>query len=342
VPTKQFVWGARLDEMLAYRRRVVVSSVVSWEVYYVLHGGQDTAARLVDAGGVVRERYEYDPYGMVKVYSGTGSYLGGTSPLGLAFLWKAVRLDAETGLLYMRNRYYSTGLGRFLTRDPIGVWGDGAQKGNELAYGLSSPLSFGDPLGLQAQPGPNLRRFDPAEAGFGGAPNPRFDALLDHVQILIWSVIASGYYEYCGFYMDFVEIRRLRWIRSAPRELPLERGAENLPDETDDPQLKEGSARVFNKELNGIVVDLRHVQREMIFETFASLMIHELVHVRQDIEIDVKESVDAAEHQAHSIQHRFLEDLMQLGLVASDENALGRVRIYASFIRGEVERYRCK
>jgi RHS repeat-associated protein len=153
VPTKQFVWGARLDEMLAYRRRVVVSSVVSWEVYYVLHGGQDTAAKLVDAGGVVRERYEYDPYGMVKVYSGAGSYLGGTSPLGLAFLWKAVRLDAETGLLYMRNRYYSTGLGRFLTRDPIGVWGDYVNVGNAYSYCGCRPLTHGDAFGLQADVG---------------------------------------------------------------------------------------------------------------------------------------------------------------------------------------------
>jgi RHS repeat-associated protein len=151
VPTKQFVWGARLDEMLAYRRRVVVSGVVSWEVYYVLHGGQDTAARLVDAGGVVREQYEYDPYGMVKVYSGAGSYLGNTSPLGLAFLWKAVRLDAETGLLYMRNRYYSTGLGRFLTRDPIGVWGDPLNWGNEAGYAASAPGVHSDPMGLQGQ-----------------------------------------------------------------------------------------------------------------------------------------------------------------------------------------------
>jgi RHS repeat-associated protein len=102
----------------------------------------------VDAGGVVREQYEYDPYGMVKVYSGAGSYLGGTSPLGLAFLWKAVRLDAETGLLYMRNRYYSTGLGRFLTRDPIGVWGDPLNCGNEYGYCGEMPLAWSDPYGL--------------------------------------------------------------------------------------------------------------------------------------------------------------------------------------------------
>jgi RHS repeat-associated protein len=173
VPTKQFVWGARLDEMLAYRRRVVVSSVVSWEVYYVLHGGQDTAAKLVDAGGVVRERYEYDPYGMVKVYSGAGSYLGGTSPLGLAFLWKAVRLDAETGLLYMRNRYYSTGLGRFLTRDPIGVWGDELNYGNETAYAAASPLSLGDPFGLQGEPRGQFQ-FVPTIVGFGSVNGQAF------------------------------------------------------------------------------------------------------------------------------------------------------------------------
>jgi RHS repeat-associated protein len=342
VPTKQFVWGARLDEMLAYRRRVVVSGVVSWEVYYVLHGGQDTAARLVDAGGVVRERYEYDPYGMVKVYSGAGSYLGGTSPLGLAFLWKAVRLDAETGLLYMRNRYYSTGLGRFLTRDPIGVWGDGAQMGNELAYGLSSPLSFGDPLGLQAQPGRDLQRFDPEEARFGEAPNERFDALLDQAQFLTWKVITSGKLEYCGYYIDFVVLRKRRWIRSAPAGLPPGRGAENVPDETDDPQLKEGSVLVFNKEINGMVVDLPQVGKYMNVQSFTSLMIHELVHVRQDIDVNVTESVNAAEYEAHTVQLRFLEDLMELGLAGSGSDALGYLRSYAAFIRREVLRYKCK
>ncbi|MBL8726194.1 MAG: RHS repeat-associated core domain-containing protein, partial [Planctomycetes bacterium] len=72
-----------------------------------------------------------------------------TSSVGLPFLWKAVRLDAETGLLYMRNRYYSTGLGRFLTRDPLGVWGDVWNLGCEYGYVGCGPLTREDPLGLQ-------------------------------------------------------------------------------------------------------------------------------------------------------------------------------------------------
>jgi RHS repeat-associated protein len=55
-----------------------------------------------------------------------------------------------TGLLQMRNRYYSVELGRFLTRDPLGVWGDGMNLGNEVGYAGNRPLVVGDPLGLQA------------------------------------------------------------------------------------------------------------------------------------------------------------------------------------------------
>jgi RHS repeat-associated protein len=64
-------------------------------------------------------------------------------------LWKSVRLDEVTGLLQMRNRYYSVELGRFLTRDPLGVWGDGMNLGNEVGYAGNRPLVVGDPLGLQ-------------------------------------------------------------------------------------------------------------------------------------------------------------------------------------------------
>jgi len=70
------------------------------------------------------------------------------SRYGLPFLWKAVRLDEVTGLLQMRNRYYSVETGRFLTRDPIGVWGDNVNGGYEYAYVGSKPCTASDPFGL--------------------------------------------------------------------------------------------------------------------------------------------------------------------------------------------------
>lgn len=150
VPNKEFVWGSRLDEMVAYRRK----AGTVWEDYYVHHGGQDTAARLVDANGDVVEKYEYDAYGQASVYTGSNTYIGGLSAKGLPFLWKSIRVDSETGLLYMRNRYYSTSLGRFITADPLGTWGDFANQGNSYAYVHNSPNVFRDSLGLQGESSP--------------------------------------------------------------------------------------------------------------------------------------------------------------------------------------------
>ncbi len=57
-------------------------------------------------------------------------------------------MDPETGFYYARNRYYSSLMGRFLTLDPIGVWGDAAGGGNGYQYGASRPVDSIDPLGL--------------------------------------------------------------------------------------------------------------------------------------------------------------------------------------------------
>jgi RHS repeat-associated protein len=150
-PVKQFVWGAELDELVSYRRKVPTATVPAWETYYLLHGGQETAAKLVDANGEVVEQYEYDPYGRATVFSKVAGQWtsGGVSRYGLPFLWKAVRLDEVTGLLQMRNRYYSVETGRFLSGDPIGVWGDLGNLGNEYGYAWGRPLVVGDALGLQ-------------------------------------------------------------------------------------------------------------------------------------------------------------------------------------------------
>jgi RHS repeat-associated protein len=54
------------------------------------------------------------------------------------------RYDTETGLYYVRARYYSPSLGRFLQTDPVGIIG-GA---NLYAYVGNDPLNRTDPTGL--------------------------------------------------------------------------------------------------------------------------------------------------------------------------------------------------
>jgi RHS repeat-associated protein len=63
---------------------------------------------------------------------------------GVAYRFAGYRLDAATGYYYVRARYYSPALGRFLEPDPIGTTG-GA---NIYAYVGNDPLNGIDPLGL--------------------------------------------------------------------------------------------------------------------------------------------------------------------------------------------------
>jgi RHS repeat-associated protein len=146
-PVKQFVWGRSPDELVSYRRLWNGG----WQTYFLLHGGQDTAAALASDLGSIVERYEHDSYGRISVLSGTATLPAPSSTVGLPFLWKGVRCDEVTGLLQMRHRYYSSELGRFMTADSLGVWGDHANSGNEYAYAGDRPLVWSDPMGLCSQ-----------------------------------------------------------------------------------------------------------------------------------------------------------------------------------------------
>ena len=52
--------------------------------------------------------------------------------------------DVETGLYYNWNRYYSPELGRYVTSDPIGLWGGF----NTFGYVDANPLFYSDSKGL--------------------------------------------------------------------------------------------------------------------------------------------------------------------------------------------------
>ena len=144
----QYVWGEQLDELLAYR---VSPSAGNWTNYYIAEGGAHCPSRVLDESGTVVEVQEYDPYGKTTYYSGGVAYA--ESQVGNKFGWKAVTVDKETRLLYMRNRYFDPGMGRFVSRDPLGNWGDLLNDGNGYCYAGSRPLVAGDPYGLQTLPG---------------------------------------------------------------------------------------------------------------------------------------------------------------------------------------------
>jgi RHS repeat-associated protein len=133
-----YVYGAGLDELLSMNR-------ASTDYFYHSDDLGNIMA-VTNGSGAVQERYEYDGYGAVSMFNGAGSSIGATS-IGNDYLFNARRGDPETGLYYYRTRYMDPAVGRFITRDTIGLYGDSNNLGNGQAYVGNNPWTNTDPYG---------------------------------------------------------------------------------------------------------------------------------------------------------------------------------------------------
>jgi len=134
-----YVYGLGTDEALEMQR--------GGNAYYLLHDVRGNVIAATDAAGDIVERYAYDPYGGVTITNGSGTVIT-QSAVGNPYLFKGARFIPETGLYYMRARFYSPALNRFMTRDPSG-FNTGL---NLYIYAMVDPVNFSDPTGLAAKP----------------------------------------------------------------------------------------------------------------------------------------------------------------------------------------------
>ena len=112
------------------------------DTFYVSNDCLGSVRLVTDESGAVVSRFEWGAYGTLL----DGSFDG--VPGGMPFGWigaLGVRFDALTGLYYMRQPWYDAGVGRFISKDPIGI--DGGK--NLYAYVSNNPTRFIDPNGLQ-------------------------------------------------------------------------------------------------------------------------------------------------------------------------------------------------
>jgi RHS repeat-associated protein len=106
-------------------------------VEYFLGDALGSVRQLVDGSGNVVLAKDYEPYGEVMNSAGAGS-----SSYGYTGEW-----TDNTGMVYLRARYYDPTMGRFMTRDS---WGGDLRQPisyNAWLYGYANPIINTDPSG---------------------------------------------------------------------------------------------------------------------------------------------------------------------------------------------------
>ncbi|WP_228745458.1 RHS repeat-associated core domain-containing protein, partial [Paenibacillus sp. S150] len=94
--------------------------------------------QIVNTGGAVVNNYTYDEWGNIT------SQVEGISN---SFKYTGEVYDAETGLYYLRARYYDPGMGRFLNEDTYEGQIDNPLSLNLYTYVSNNPLIYSDPTG---------------------------------------------------------------------------------------------------------------------------------------------------------------------------------------------------
>lgn len=110
--------------------------------------------KLLDYNGTELKTYNYNAYGKEQAFTANpeGSqtilyqWKNETDSTHNPFRYCGEYVDAETGLIYLRNRYYDASVGRFITEDPI------KSGTNWYVYCDGNPVMFSDPWGLVPSP----------------------------------------------------------------------------------------------------------------------------------------------------------------------------------------------
>jgi len=122
---KSYVLGPRIDEILQSAGQ------------NYLYDGLGSVTGLANSSGAKSATYGYDVFGSLRFKSGTSANANN-------YLFTGRELDPESTLYNYRNRYYNPSVGRFLTKDPIGLEGGI----NEYSYVENNPVNYVDAEGL--------------------------------------------------------------------------------------------------------------------------------------------------------------------------------------------------
>lgn len=111
--------------------------------YYGYNSHGDVVS-ITDGSGNELNRYEYDTWGNI---------VSKTEGMSNPFAYSGEMYDDESGLYYLRARYYDPKVGRFVSEDTYKGQVDNPLSLNRYTYGHNNPLRFVDPTGHVAAEG---------------------------------------------------------------------------------------------------------------------------------------------------------------------------------------------
>ena len=158
----------------------------SFKTYHFDYRG--STAAITDINGNVTDTFEYDTYGNLVSRTGTSAVI---------FLYNGrdgVVTD-ENGLIYMRARYYSPELRRFINSDIIAGEISNAVTLNRYAYANGNPVSNIDPFGLSAERGQRISYFAFDWSKFDGyyAGSTTAELILDDInRVAIYNTLINS------------------------------------------------------------------------------------------------------------------------------------------------------
>jgi RHS repeat-associated protein len=113
--------------------------------YYVTTDAMNSVTAILDEDGNVLERRSYDAFGEMTCMSPDGTPVT-ESPTGVDVGFQGQIRDEDTGLYQMGYRWYNPALGRWLSRDPVGLHGGV----NCNVFSINSPVEELDLYGLDS------------------------------------------------------------------------------------------------------------------------------------------------------------------------------------------------
>jgi RHS repeat-associated protein len=117
-PLRSYTFGQGIDNLLA----MTVYTTGTTNTYYAVKDHLGSVQALVNAAGSMVESYTYDAWGVTTIKNAGGAVIT-ASQFGNRFMFQGREYSTATALYNFRARWYAPTLGRWLSKDPIGLEG---------------------------------------------------------------------------------------------------------------------------------------------------------------------------------------------------------------------------